>query len=239
MQGMAVELSREDCDDYLRHNERYAATVADDWDAVIVHDPQPAAMRSFLEEHRARWVWRSHVDSSAPHPPVWEFLRPYVQRYDTAAFTLEEFIPPDLPVPTALLVPAIDPLTPKNRQLPAYLARETAAELGIALARPLRPVGAEGEKTLGELLEVETAAPEEQIETRLRGEAVHDAPALLSEVERDVVRLRYGLNSDEPHTVNEVARRLGLTRQQVAEIESEALSQLAMMREVEALREAA
>ena len=137
MQGMPVELSEDEREEYLRHNESYAATVSDRWDAVIVHDPQPAAMRSFLEEHAARWVWRCHVDSSAPHPPVWEFLRPHVERHDAAVFTLSEFIPPDLAVPTMLLVPAIDPLTSKNRQLPAYLAKETVAEFGIDLARPL------------------------------------------------------------------------------------------------------
>ena len=137
MQGMPVEISEDEREEYLRHNESYAATVGDRWDAVIVHDPQPAAMRSFLEEHPARWIWRCHVDSSAPHPPVWEFLRPHVERHDAAVFTLSEFVPPDLAVPTVLLVPAIDPLTSKNRQMPAYLAKETVAELGIDLARPL------------------------------------------------------------------------------------------------------
>ena len=64
-------------------------------------------------------------------------LRPHVERYDHAVFTLEQFVPPDLGVPTTLLVPAIDPLSAKNRALPRYLARETVAELGVDLARPL------------------------------------------------------------------------------------------------------
>ncbi|HXE46332.1 MAG TPA: glycosyltransferase [Conexibacter sp.] len=137
MQGLAVELSPEERRDYLRHNERYAAALEDAWDVVIVHDPQPAALRSFAPGHRGRWIWRCHVDSSTPHLPTWEFLRPHVERHDHAVFTLREFVPPDLSLPTTLLVPAIDPLSSKNRALPGYLARETVAELGVDLERPL------------------------------------------------------------------------------------------------------
>jgi trehalose synthase len=137
MQGMAVELSPEEQRAYLRHNERYAAALEDAWDVVIVHDPQPAALRTFAAGGAARWIWRCHVDSSTPHLSTWEFLRPHVERHDHAVFTLREFVPPDLSLPTSLLVPAIDPLSSKNRALPGYLARETVAELGVDLERPL------------------------------------------------------------------------------------------------------
>jgi trehalose synthase len=137
MQGMAVELTPEDQREYLHHNERYARALEDGWDVVIVHDPQPAALRSFLPTERGRWIWRCHVDTSSAHLPVWEFLRPYVERHDHTVFTLDAFVPPDLSTPTSLLVPAIDPLSSKNRTLPGYLARETVAELGVDLERPL------------------------------------------------------------------------------------------------------
>jgi trehalose synthase len=137
LQGMDVELTAEEQREYLRHNERYARALEDAWDVVIVHDPQPAALRSFARDGRSRWIWRCHVDSSTPHVPMWELLRPHVERYDRAVFTLREFVPPDLAAPTSLLVPAIDPLSSKNRALPGYLARETVAELGVDLERPL------------------------------------------------------------------------------------------------------
>ena len=137
MQGMEVALTAEEQREYLHHNERYARALEDAWDVVIVHDPQPAALRSFARDGRSHWIWRCHVDSSTPHMPTWELLRPHVERYDRAVFTLREFVPPDLAVPTSLLVPAIDPLTSKNRALPGYLARETVAELGVDLERPL------------------------------------------------------------------------------------------------------
>jgi len=137
MQGMAVELTPEDRREYLHHNERAARAFEDGWDVVVVHDPQPAALATFLPAREGRWIWRCHVDSSTAHPPVWAFLRPYVECHDHAVFTLPEFVPPDLAIPTSQLVPAIDPLTSKNRALPGYLARETVAELGIDLERPL------------------------------------------------------------------------------------------------------
>ncbi len=57
----------------------------------------------------AHWVWRLHVDSSRPHPPVWAFLRPFLDDYDALVFTMETFaadVPGDR---VRLIVPAIDP----------------------------------------------------------------------------------------------------------------------------------
>lgn len=137
LQGMDIELSAAQRDEYLRHNEVAAGSVADGWDLVVVHDPQPAAVRSFLPGDTAKWLWRCHVDSSAPCPAAWEFLKPFVETHDWAVFTLDEFIPPGIGVPTSTILPAIDPLTSKNRLLPLYLARQTVADLGIDLHRPL------------------------------------------------------------------------------------------------------
>ena len=137
LQGMEVELSESQREEYLRHNEQNAAALEGRWDAIVVHDPQPAAVRSFAPQLSERWLWRCHIDSSAPHLSVWEFLRPYIEVHDRAAFTLREFVPPDLETPTALLLPAIDPITSKNQRLPDYLARQTVAALGVDLTRPL------------------------------------------------------------------------------------------------------
>jgi len=137
LQGMDVELEAPERDDYLAHNEAHAAALADDWDVVIVHDPQPAAIRSFAAERPGKWVWRCHVDSSSPNPHVWALLRPYIEAHDHAVFTLDDFVPPDLAMPVSTQVPAIDPLTSKNRLLPSYLARQTVADLGVDVSWPM------------------------------------------------------------------------------------------------------
>ena len=138
LQGMAIKITPEDREEYLRHNGAYADSLDEDWDVVIVHDPQPAAMRSLTSgRERTRWIWRCHIDSSTPDPAAWEFLRPHVEQYDRAVFTLPQFVPSNLSIPITLIAPAIDPLSSKNRELPGYLSRETVAELGIDVARPL------------------------------------------------------------------------------------------------------
>jgi trehalose synthase len=137
LQGMPGELSLSARNEYLDHNEATAEALDDRWDVVVVHDPQPAAVRHYATHVGGRWIWRCHIDSSSPNPATWEFLRPFVERHDRAVFTLESFVPDDLELPTAMLLPAIDPLSSKNRDLPAYLARETVAELGVDLSRPL------------------------------------------------------------------------------------------------------
>jgi trehalose synthase len=137
IQGMTVEICEEEMDEYRSHNAATAEALEDEWDVIVVHDPQPAAVRSLARERGAKWVWRCHIDSSAPYDPVWQFLRPFVERHDHAVFTMDDFIPGDLRVETSTQTPAIDPLTSKNRHLPAYLARETVAELGVDLTRPL------------------------------------------------------------------------------------------------------
>jgi trehalose synthase len=137
LQGMEIELSDAEREEYLEHNRRNASALDESWDVVIVHDPQPAAIRSLRPDCGGRWIWRCHVDSSTPHASVWEFLRPFVEQHDRAVFTLQQFIPPDLVLPTSVLIPAIDPLTSKNRLLPDWIAREGVAEFGVDLSRPL------------------------------------------------------------------------------------------------------
>jgi trehalose synthase len=126
LQGQRVPVGEAEKALYLAQNQNCAAMLeARDYDAIIVHDPQPAAMASFLDRTGVKWVWRCHIDSSEPDAQVWDFLRPYVNRYDAAVFTMKEFVPPGLAGPALrFIAPAIDPLSPKNRALPRYLCRE-------------------------------------------------------------------------------------------------------------------
>jgi RNA polymerase primary sigma factor len=102
-----------------------------------------------------------------------------------------------------------------------------------------RPVGDEGETAFGELLPSEQAEPEEEVQLNLQQEQLRRAVAQLPDREREVVKLRYGINGDEPTPLRETGRRLGLSPERVRQIESKALEQLAMTRELEALNEAA
>jgi len=123
---------------YLSNNLANAHELSTDYDVFIVNDPQPAALRHFCEESRAKWIWRCHIDSSEPDRYAWQFLRPYVEEYDAAIFTMKKFIPSDLRVsPVATIAPAIDAFSPKNLPLPKELCRDILDNQGIDKDRPL------------------------------------------------------------------------------------------------------
>jgi RNA polymerase primary sigma factor len=102
-----------------------------------------------------------------------------------------------------------------------------------------RPVGEEGETALGDLLESGEADVEEEVSVSLAEETLRRTIEDLPEPERNVIRLRYGINGDDPQPLRETGRRLGLSAERVRQLESKALKLLATRRELEALREAA
>jgi RNA polymerase primary sigma factor len=98
-----------------------------------------------------------------------------------------------------------------------------------------RPVGEEQETTLGELLPAEGTPVAEEVEISLRTDAVQRALQRLPERERQVVKLRFGINGDQVTPTEAVARELDVSPRRVREIESRALERLATERELEGL----
>ena len=138
LQGAIEPLTPADQDTYLRAAERNAAMLEESYDFVFVHDPQPAAIRTLHDRAGARWVWRCHIDTGAPNPQAWSFIRPFLAEYDAAVFTMRSFVPPDLPVERqSVIPPAIDPHSPKNRPLDDRTAREILDWTGVEPDLPL------------------------------------------------------------------------------------------------------
>ena len=101
------------------------------------------------------------------------------------------------------------------------------------------PVGEDGETALGDLLESGEAPLEEEVEVSLVEETLRRTVDELPEQERNVIRLRYGIDGDDPQPLRETGRRLGLSAERVRQLESKALKRLGTMREIDALREVA
>jgi RNA polymerase primary sigma factor len=101
-----------------------------------------------------------------------------------------------------------------------------------------RPVGEEGDTELGDLLASQEREPHEEVEIGLRDRTVRAALDQLPDQEREVIKLRYGINGDHPTPLREAGRLLGLSPERVRRIEHKALARLAEFREVAALSEA-
>jgi len=115
-----------------------ALTDADEWDMIVVHDPQPAAMRRMVTSSRPKWVWRAHIDLSEPNADVMDFLLPSISQYDAAIFHMHEYVPRGNHLQQAVIwPPAIDPLAPKNMALAAEDAAYIVEQFGIDPSRPM------------------------------------------------------------------------------------------------------
>jgi trehalose synthase len=138
MQGDPQGLTPEQQEIFRRYNALNAEQLEDDYDFVIVHDPQPAALIEHFPSSPASWIWRCHIDLSQPNPDVLEFLLPWIARYDAAIFHMPEYVPRVSGLPPAYIwPPAIDPLTPKNMALSAEDAAYIVDQFGIDVERPL------------------------------------------------------------------------------------------------------
>jgi RNA polymerase primary sigma factor len=140
---------------------------------------------------------------------------------------------------TELGRPPTDEEVAKRAEVPVKQVQEVR-DAARVLTSLDRPVGEEQDTTLGAMFESDEPNIGETVEVSLREDAVRRAVSELPDPERAVVKLRYGLNGDpDPKSIEEVVRQLGMPRDHVKRVESEALRRLSRMREIEALEEAA
>jgi RNA polymerase primary sigma factor len=120
----------------------------------------------------------------------------------------------------------------------ASLAIEQAKEVKAAAHASTsldQPVGDQDDAVFGDFVAGEGPTPDEQVEVLLRSQALARALAALSDRERRVLILRYGLDNSDPKTLEEIGRRLDLTRERVRQIEGQALKRLSRLNEIEAV----
>jgi trehalose synthase len=139
LQGDPRSLTPAEEETFARFNAANATELAaDDYDYVIIHDPQPVALIDSFDDRRAKWIWRGHIDFSTPNEEVFDVLLPSLRRYDAAVFHMREYAPStDGLARVAIWPPAIDPLMPKNMALSAEDAAYIVDQFGIDVERPL------------------------------------------------------------------------------------------------------
>ena len=144
------------------------------------------------------------------------------------------------------VIESLNRLTRERRTLAAALDREpTPEELAARMELPVgkvqllleaaksptsleAPVGEDEETRLGDLVprRGRAGSPEETAMRNQMAVEVERAMAPLTDREKEVMRLRYGLGTDREHTLEEVGRRLFITRERVRQIEAKALAKM-------------
>ena len=137
LQGAPAGLTPEMESAYRKVNEANAADFHDDFDVVVIHDPQPAPLVN-LVKHKSPWIWRCHIDLTTPNRSVLRLLQPYLEKYDAAIFSAASYAPAEVRFRKLVVAPpAIDPLSPKNRDVSES---ERKAILSRFEFDPTRPV---------------------------------------------------------------------------------------------------
>lgn len=106
-----------------------------DYDVIFIHDPQPAGLIRFRK--KGSWIWRCHIDISNPYEPVWNFLKRYVDNYDSIIISSPVFGRNDLNKPQYIVPPSIDPFSLKNRDIPQITVERILYKYDIDPNRPI------------------------------------------------------------------------------------------------------
>src|SRR6187401_338476 len=122
----------------------------------------------------------------------------------------------------------------EEASLPVAQAKEVKAAARASSSLDA-PIGETEDAVFGDFVAGDGPSPEDEVEITLRSQALTRGLNALSERERKVIALRYGLAESEPKTLEEIGRTLGLTRERVRQIEVHALRRLSKLREMESV----
>jgi len=137
LHGDAYTLTRDAQKVFLAYGEQNRLRMKFDEDVVVIHDPQPLDLiNSRPASGGQKWIWRCHIDLSNPNTDVWGFLRPMVDRFDSAIFSSPSFAR-RLSIPQYLFYPCIDPLSEKNKDLEEAFVQKVCDDFGVDRTRPI------------------------------------------------------------------------------------------------------
>jgi len=134
LHGRAEEITQRDFEIFMETSRQNIENVDTYGDIVFVHDPQPIAL--IKKKAANKWLWRCHIDVSAPNERVWGFLMDFIIKYDSAVFSAPAFSR-KLPIRQFLIPPSIDPLSDKNKELPQETINSVLRKYNIEKDKPI------------------------------------------------------------------------------------------------------
>ncbi|MDD5259181.1 MAG: glycosyltransferase [bacterium] len=134
LHGREENITLHDLDVFRETSQRNMEEIKIYGDIVFIHDPQPIGL--VRKKSGNKWIWRCHVDVSSPDKEIWRFLNEFIVQYDAAVFSAPSFSPV-LPIRQFLISPSIDPLSDKNKELPAETIKAVQDKYGIIQNKPI------------------------------------------------------------------------------------------------------
>ncbi|MFA6636416.1 MAG: glycosyltransferase [Candidatus Omnitrophota bacterium] len=134
LHGKDEGLTRKDLDVFLETGRSNEESMDMRGDIVFIHDPQPITLINRKKGNK--WLWRCHVDVSAPDPYLWKFLDGFISKYDSSIFSAPAFSR-KLSIRQFLIAPSIDPLSDKNKELPAEEVSRVLEKYNVPRDKPL------------------------------------------------------------------------------------------------------
>jgi len=136
LQGSEVRLTEQKKQLYLQINENFSQITHIHHDCVIIHDPQPLPLIKFYRKCQP-WLWRCQIDLTHTHEGLWDFLKGFLIRYDHVIVSSDKYVQEDLALGKTVILPAINPFSLKNMELPPKTIQKYIARAGIPADKPV------------------------------------------------------------------------------------------------------
>jgi trehalose synthase len=186
------------------------------YDLIVVHDPQP--LRLVELRGGQRWVWCCHIDLSAPYEPAWQYLAQSVNSYDAVVFSLPEYAQ-SLGVPQRFIMPAIDPFSLINQDIPRTESARHLERYGVGWDLPLVVQAGRFDKWKdpeGVIAAFRLASAQVPATLVLAGNTASDdpeGPAMYERLQRCAGERIIIIEADDPLLVNALQRRASVVLQ--------------------------
>ena len=135
LQGGEINLTGRKLQLYEQVIYENAIRIHLDHDVVLVHDPQPLLMINHYRK-KCPWIWRCHIDLSCPNQEIWDYLVPFIEKYDAVILSSKDY-KQKLKAPQLFFMPAIDPFTINNQEMSQKEIDERLSHYDIPTDLPL------------------------------------------------------------------------------------------------------
>ena len=133
LHGVEENISKSDFGHFLDVTDENLKEINLLGDIVLIHDPQPIGLIKAKDKNgfkEKKFIWRCHIDLSSANANTLNFLKKFIEKYDYSVFSSPLFAK-KLKIPQILISPSIDPLSDKNRDLPAETINEVIERFRI------------------------------------------------------------------------------------------------------------